>query len=155
MPLLTVELVPAFCWFNNVRSHVSQEQWDALRKPVFRAAGYRCAICGGKGDKWPVECHERWLYDDAALIQRLEGLIALCPSCHEVKHMGLALKKGRFAFAQAHLEKVNGWDRHTSNVYIMRAFEQWEARSKHDWQLDLAWLIERGVALSVDNGAKI
>jgi hypothetical protein len=146
-PRLTIELVPATGWFDNVRSRVSKEQWDALRRPVFKAAGYRCEICGGRGEQWPVECHERWSYDDIALIQRLEGLIALCPSCHEVKHFGLAMKRGRFAFAQAHLEKVNGWDRRTSNIYIMRVFDQWEARSRHEWHLDLSWLALRGVVI--------
>lgn len=154
-PRLTIELVPASSWFDNVRSRVTKEKWDALRRLAYKAAGYRCEICGGRGEQWPVECHERWLYDDGALIQRLDGLIALCPSCHEVKHFGLAMKQGRFAFAQAHLENVNGWDRHTSNVYIMRAFEQWETRSKHDWRLDLFWLVERGVAVAVDNGANL
>lgn len=144
---LTVELVPATCWFSNVRSHVSQAQWDALRKPVFRAAGYRCAVCGGKGNQWPVECHEIWDYNDTALIQRLDGLIALCPSCHEVKHLGLTLKRGGFALAQAHLERVNGWNRHESNIYIMRAFDQWEERSKRQWQLDLSWLLTRGIKI--------
>lgn len=154
-PLLTIELVPVGSWFDNVRSRVSQVQWDAVRKPVFKAAGYRCELCGGRGDKWPVECHERWLYDDLALIQRLDGLIALCPGCHEVKHFGLAMKRGRFAIAQAHLEKVNGWTRQESNIHIMRAFDTWEARSKYDWQLDLSWLTARGIVVESPTALKL
>ena len=39
--------------------------------------------------------HEVWDYDDARRVQRLVRLIALCPACHEVKHLGLAAKRGR------------------------------------------------------------
>ncbi len=63
--LLTVELVPQTCWYTNVRSNVPAEDWERLRKFVFKLAGYRCEICGGRGDKWWVECHEQWEYDDA------------------------------------------------------------------------------------------
>jgi len=49
-----------------------------------------CETCGGCGPQYPVECHEIWNYDDTRLIQKLDGLIALCPDCHEVKHIGLA-----------------------------------------------------------------
>jgi len=62
--LLTVELVPSSSWFSNVRSNVSKKTWDFLRKSTYKKANHRCEICGGRGDKWPVECHEVWDYDD-------------------------------------------------------------------------------------------
>jgi hypothetical protein len=54
-------------------------------------------------------CHEVWSYHERTGVQRLEGFIALCDFCHEVKHIGLARKKGRERAALAHLAKVNGW----------------------------------------------
>ena len=61
---LTIELVPKTCWFSNVRDHVSVAQWDTIRKQVYVKANYFCQICGSRGTKWPVECHEVWDYDD-------------------------------------------------------------------------------------------
>jgi len=45
-----------------------------------------CEICNGKGDKWPVECHETWSYNNNHLAQTLKGLISLRPNCHGAKH---------------------------------------------------------------------
>lgn len=137
---LTIELVPQSCWYSNVRSNVSKETWDTLRKQVYRRADYHCEICGGQGDNWPVECHEIWYYDDKRKVQRLEGLIALCPSCHEVKHIGLAGSRGRGSAAAAHLARVNGWSERQARRYIVAAFELWEKRSGYEWALDLSWL---------------
>ena len=105
-PRLQVELVPSTCWFSNVRDHVSKTDWDTLRKATYQKAGHVCEICGGRGPKWPVECHEIWHYDDESLTQTLKGLIALCPSCHETKHIGLAGLRGRVEIAKVHLGLV-------------------------------------------------
>jgi hypothetical protein len=137
---LTVELVPSTCWYTNVRSHVSKAVWDRLRSQVAAAAGNRCEVCGGRGRRWPVECHEVWRYDDGRKIQRLEGLAALCPACHEVKHAGLASKRGRLSAVIAHLADVNGWSPEDAGLYLEAAFETWAARSRHQWTLDISLL---------------
>lgn len=86
---LTIELVPSTSWFSNLRSLLSSEEWDKIRRGCYKNANYKCEICSGVGPKHPVECHETWEYDEKQGIQKLIGLIALCPSCHEVKHVGL------------------------------------------------------------------
>ena len=70
-PILTVELVPKTAWYKNLRSELPEGKWDQLRKHSYRLAEYKCEICTGKGDKWPVECHEIWDYDDVNHIQKL------------------------------------------------------------------------------------
>ena len=139
---LTVELVPSTCWYTNVRSNVSKAVWDGLRRRVAAEAGHRCEICGGRGRRWPVECHERWHYDDAAMVQRLERLVALCPDCHEVKHAGLASKRGRLDAVIRHLVKVNGWTADDAALYLEAVFEIWAQRSRHQWTLDISVLTE-------------
>lgn len=139
---LTIELVPETSWFTNVRSLVPTAEWDRIRKKAYTAAGYQCEICGGVGPKWPVECHEIWDYDDEAHTQTLRGLIALCPSCHHVKHIGLAGVLGRGDQAKRHLASVNGWTLKQANNYIKAAFAQWTARSKHEWDVDVSYLEE-------------
>lgn len=138
--LLTVELVPKTSWYQNVRSHVSKDVWERLKKIIFGRARYKCEICGGRGEKWPVECHEVFAYDDERHIQTLESLIALCPACHEVKHIGLAAMRGRRGAALAHLATVNGWSLPDAELYLEGSFEVWHRRSCHEWQLDLLYL---------------
>lgn len=120
-PRLTIELVPRTCWFDNVRSAVSSTDWKRLRQQTARTAGWKCQVCGGKGPRWPVECHEIWHYDDDHQYQTLKGLIALCPSCHEVKHMGFSELRGKKDEAVAHLALVNGWSLQGAFDYVDEA----------------------------------
>lgn len=136
MTRLTIELVPSTCWWSNVRTLVAPGVWERLRRATAHAAGHRCEICGGRGRRHPVECHEVWEYDDTRMVQRLERLIALCPSCHEVKHFGLAETRGRRGAALVHLARVNGWSAADAETYVEAAFEQWASRSRREWILD-------------------
>ncbi|HUP28194.1 MAG TPA: HNH endonuclease signature motif containing protein [Chloroflexia bacterium] len=150
--LLTVELVPRTCWFSNLRSELSKEQWDKLRRAVYERAGDCCEICGQKGRQHPVECHEVWEYDDERHVQRLAGLLAVCPACHEAKHMGYASTVGRAGQARAHLARVNGWSMEDVELYLEMQFEQWSRRSNHEWSLDLSWLDQFGIVVSPKRG---
>lgn len=143
--ILTIELVPKTSWFTNLRSILSKENWDKLRKETYQKANYRCGICKGKGNKWPVECHEIWDYDDKNKIQKLKGLIALCPNCHMVKHMGFSLIKNKFKQACTHLMHVNKINQIQAEDIINNAFEIWKERSKYEWKLDLSYLETKGI----------
>ena len=143
--ILRVELVPATSWGANLRSALPRSDWDRLRKKAYRLAGYKCEICGGKGPKHPVECHEVWEYDDERHVQRLERLIALCPACHEVKHFGRAETMGQSERAFVHLMRVNGWTNGTAQGHLYQAFDKWRSRSFHQWKLDLSWLGGQGI----------
>lgn len=138
--MLTVELVPRTSWFTNLRSELSKSDWDSLRHTIYERADYRCEICGQKGSKHPVECHEIWEYDDKNRVQRLAGLLALCPACHEAKHIGYASSIGRGSQARVHLARVNNWSMEDVDLYLEVQFEQWSRRSQHEWKLDLSWL---------------
>ncbi len=141
-PRLSIELVPSSSWFDNVRARIPKDEWDYLRKKIYAAADNRCEICGGRGGEHPVEGHERWHYDDKKKVQRLEGLIALCPSCHQVKHIGLAEVRGLYDQAISQLCKVNGWDSVEATEYVQAVFDLWDARSKHEWEVDISILDE-------------
>lgn len=144
-PALTVELVPQSQWGLNLRSELSSGEWNRLRRSVYKDADYKCEICGGVGPKHPVECHERWDYNEETKTQTLVGLIALCPPCHEVKHIGRSMSIGKGSLALAHLMEVNGWDEDETTLYVEGAFEVWERRSAEDWTLDISWMQHRGV----------
>ena len=137
---LTIELVPSTSWYHNVRGLVDEPVWDRIRRKVYRQAGYRCELCGGRGPAHPVECHEVWRYDDQTRTQTLVGMIGLCPACHQVKHFGFANVRGRGADARKHLMRVNGWTPEQADTYIEQAFQVWEQRSQGPWTLDLQGL---------------
>lgn len=140
MPKLTCELVPSTSWGENLRSLLSAAKWKELRTACYVRAGHKCEVCNGVGRKHPVECHEIWHYDDGAHKQTLTGLIALCPDCHKVKHIGFALATGRYKPAIKHLAKVNGWSEEAAAHYALGAFQQHELRNRYQWVVDTSWL---------------
>jgi len=139
MPL-TLDLIPSTTWYDNLRSRLRPSEWDRLRKATYAAAGNKCEVCGGRGRKWPTECHEIWDYDETTRVQKLVGLVALCPSCHEVKHFGRAQTVGRGEAALAHLMRVNRWTEDQALDHIEESFAVWQRRSEISWTLDLSWL---------------
>lgn len=138
MPKLTIELIPQTSFFKNIRSLVSQTKWNKIKKIVFKKANYKCEICNGQGNKHPVECHEIWDYKDG--IQKLKGLIALCPKCHMVKHYGYTQIRGLEHVAIAHIQKINNWTKKETIIYIQQCFKIWRIRSQKHWKLNMEFL---------------
>jgi hypothetical protein len=144
-PRLQVELVPRSCHFSNLRSNLPAKDWNFLRQTCYEAAGHVCEVCGGRGSRHAVECHEIWHYDDDLLTQSLTGLVALCPSCHRVKHMALAREKGWDGEAERHFCRVNKWSVGLMRSYMDAVFEVYEERSLKFWILNVDWLTNKGV----------
>ena len=136
---ITIELVPQSVWQKNLRSMLPKKDWDILRRDCYKHADYECEICGGVGPKHPVECHEIWEFDDERRIQFLTGLIALCPTCHMVKHIGFATVSGKRHLALHQLCKVNGWDENQADDYIAECFQVWNDRSEEEWTTNIDW----------------
>jgi 5-methylcytosine-specific restriction endonuclease McrA len=125
-----------------VRSNVTKKQLDNIRKSVYIKANYNCEICGGKGTEHLVECHEVWIYDDTTLIQRLGHFQALCPLCHEVKHIGLADIMGNGDRAFNRFKSINKLDDTIASKIRNAVFKQWRIRSEQQWKLDIEHLKE-------------
>jgi len=138
---LTIELIPGSNWENNVRSEYGND-WEWIKRISYKKANYRCEICNGVGNKHPVECHEVWDFDIDNKIQKLTGLVSLCPTCHKVKHIGLAFVKGEENIAIQQLKVVNGWTDKDVYKYIEESFLIYEALSRIQWNLDLSFLDE-------------
>lgn len=135
---LTVELVPQTAMYKNIRSVMTGDQWHRLSRDTYKKARYRCEICGCKGDRWPVECHEVWHYDDKNHTQTLVRLIALCPPCHGVKHFGHSQLKGNGDQAFLHFRQINGLSAKEAKRYLYQAFAKWRERSQHRWTLEVS-----------------
>lgn len=155
---LTVELVPSTCHYSNVRTTVTPQQWDKIRFISYEKANNKCEICDGTGKaqgyKHNVECHEIWLYDDENKIQKLIGLISLCPTCHQVKHIGRAIMIGKENECYNQLAVVNGWSAEQVMQHITEAFEVHRERSQHEWTLDISILNEEPYSLGLKLGGK-
>ncbi len=134
---LELELIPRSSFFENLRSLFPASEWDILRRDCYKKANYRCEICGGRGDFHPVECHEIWSYDFKESEQKLEGLIALCPSCHQVKHWGLSQMRGLEEKCLDHFCKVNQLSKKEAIPYIRQSFKDWEEKSMFDWKINI------------------
>jgi hypothetical protein len=142
----TVELVPRGCWGRNLRSLLTEEAWEELRGRWAKRAGNACEICLGKGGKWPVEIHEEWQYDDHAHVQHLQGLIALCPDCHELKHWGRTknISPGARLEAVARLKRFRLFTTEEAEQFLADAERRVRQRSEHEWRVDLSWLSTEG-----------
>lgn len=138
--LLTIELVPKSCWFSNLRDHLTDDQWREVKLTTFKKADNRCEVCNGVGEKWPVECHEVWEYDDIRKVQKLVRTIALCPSCHQVKHIGMAMVTGHYDLARSHFAAINKLTMRQVDRYIDKAFNLFDERSEYSWTLDISWI---------------
>lgn len=145
-PKLTVELVPKTCWYSNIRTTLPTKEWNRLRKAQYAKAEFKCEICEGsgldQGYRHALECHEIWTYDDNKKVQKLDGLIALCPKCHMTKHFGRSSAIGKQAEVLKHMEVVNGWDHKETVTYIAECFDVYTKRSKENWKLDIGILNE-------------
>ena len=136
---LTIELVPDGCWRINLRT-AFPALWDRIRKDAYARAKGRCVICGSMGR---LEAHERWSYDEERAVQRLETVVALCHSCHEVKHIGLAQMRGRGDEVMEHFMRVNGCTQAEYHAALHEANEEHKRRNRIDcWQTDITWLKE-------------
>ena len=139
---LFIDLVPSSAWFSNLRSEVLEAEWGTIKSKTFRAANYRCEACGGQGSNHPVECHERWIYDEERGVQILLRTIALCPACHEATHFGLARVKGRDKEARQQLQRVNHWTDLQVDHHVDLAMADYRRRSTRKWILDAYWLLD-------------
>ena len=127
---LEPDLIPRTSFFRNLRSLLKPGEWDTIRRAVYLKADYRCEICRAIGSNLRVlHCHEVWEYIEKTCIQKLSGLVCLCPACHEAIHYGLAEIKGRSEIALKHIMVVNGIDRDTALSVVKNAFDLWRKRS--------------------------
>lgn len=144
---LEVELIPSTNFYNNVRSAVSTEQWDKLRRDCYENANNVCEICGGTGKqqgyRHNVEAHEVWEYDFIHNKQILVRLISLCVRCHMAKHIGRTFAIGKQAEIFKHLQEINNWDHKTLVNYLGDVFTEHKIRSQQMWTLDLTYLTEK------------
>lgn len=137
---LAFEMVPEECWRGNLRSFLSQAEWDVVRKDAYRRSGWRCSVCGAAGR---MEAHEVWAYDDGKALQTLTGVVALCSACHKVVHISRTQLMGGGDEAMWHFMKVNGCSQAEFHEALAKANEEYLRRNRVEgWVTDFSWLKE-------------
>lgn len=147
LPLLP-DPVPETCWWTSVQANVPDEIWENIARRVYKDWDYHCSICGGREPEHPVEAHEEWYYyvQDGYFVQRLQRIIALCPSCHLVKHIGFARTQDRYNETIQHMAAVNKVSTEIAAEATYQAFKLWEQRNKVPWMLNVMHLeLEYGI----------
>lgn len=138
---LLPSMLPVTAWDQNVRAVLGPQAWDTVRKHCYRAAGFRCEICGEKGK---LEAHELFSLDTEKKVQKLTGLIALCPLCHKAHHLGYARRLNILPQVLDHICKVNNWTQSQLDGAVEEAYINWAALNQFDWTLDLTFLQKNG-----------
>lgn len=143
-PVLLPDMLPSNVWEANLRHLLTEAEWDRLRKFCYQAAGNTCVACGSRGEPH-VEAHEAWSFDERTGVQKLKGLLCLCPTCHKAKHLGFANRIGRLPQVLGRLKWLNDWDDEALSEELAKVQARQEQLSRRDWKLDLSFLASYGV----------
>lgn len=137
--ILKFEMIPDGCWYSNLRTILTREQWEFIKKAVKRRANGKCEICGAKTDR--LDAHERWSYDEKKCVQKLEEVVAVCKDCHSVIHIGRTQLKGDTERAERHYQKVNGATYAEYRAALGKANEEHQRLNRvSEWKLDISKL---------------
>jgi hypothetical protein len=131
-----LELIPKSCWGSNLRSLLTNAEWDSIRTKVKSEANHACSIC--QTTKGSLHAHEVWSFNDSSLIQKLESVICICSKCHLVKHFGFARVQKKDKEALEHFKVLNACTHDEAMEHVAESFELWAERSGKSWKLDIS-----------------
>ena len=141
MKKLRIQLVPDSCWCSNLRSILTRQEWDIVRKEAYSRAGHRCSVCDREVSR--LEAHEEWEYDDITHTQRLRDIVALCRSCHSCVHIGRTSLVGDIDKAEKWYQHVNHCTYQEYKRDLALATEEHLRRNQVDeWRLDISYLVD-------------
>lgn len=136
---MKIELVPDGCWHSNLRYILSPKEWNIVKAKARKIAGGKCSVCGKKTAF--LDTHERWSYDEKKGVQKLVGIIAVCPDCHSVIHIGRTAVAGDIERAENHYMKVNGATYAEYRAALKAANEEHKRRNEvPEWTTDVSYL---------------
>jgi len=145
--ILEIELVPSSCWWTNIRSNVKESEWNRIRFVTGGLADFKCEICGERGTRHPVECHEVWVYNERKKTQTLLKFQCICPLCHITKHLGLSLILDSYERSVERFTELNNLTSTKAKKLIDQTFKQHKVRSRTKWKLDISLLSNYNIIL--------
>lgn len=122
----------------NVRTRLSPKQWGEIRQIILTRNNCTCEICHLKYGE-SLHVHEKWTVDRKLGIQKLIGLMGLCPDCHGAFHILNSIHRGVGDKVIAHMLKVNDWRQSQADRVIAETKALIKITGKNYW-LDLTYL---------------
>jgi len=129
---LSMEPIPAGSRLATLANLLQREEWTALRRAVYRRAGFRCEACA-RQDR--LHCHEVWQYNPQTGYQWLRGFRALCPLCHDATHVTFVRDPGRRARLLEHFMAVNRLTRDQAQACLREAERQQRELDQRQWAI--------------------
>jgi hypothetical protein len=121
---LPIQSIPISTWGISLSNKLPREEWDEIRRKVYRDADYRCEVCGSTNKD--LHCHEVWKFNDQKLTQSLVGLVCVCELCHDTIHFGRSKSVKSASYVDrlvGHWCRVNGKSRNDFMRYEQEIFE--------------------------------
>lgn len=131
---LCIEPVPISTWGISLANKLPKEEWDEIRRKVYRDAGNRCEVCGESNIT--LHAHEKWKFDDKKGVQRLVGFECCCEICHNVHHFGRSeetMGPSQIKKLIEHWCLVNGKTKKDFLVYRQVVFERSKRRANRQY----------------------
>jgi hypothetical protein len=130
---LTIEPIPARSRLASLANLLPRDQWNPLRRSIYRQARYRCQACGREGR---LHCHEMWGYNDQTSVQWLRGFAALCDDCHAAKHLLFVHDAALRDRLLGHLTSLNQMTRADATAYLHAAARRQQWLNQRSWVID-------------------
>lgn len=130
-------------WEQKLLTQYPIRLWERLCKKTVSNAKGLCEVCRIQSEA-PLKCSAQWKFVDETKVQKLAGLVALCPTCYAVEQVTDDLKllgvQEEVLKVLTHLSQVNGWPQQQAKEHLIQALQKHKERSKYNWTLDLSWL---------------
>lgn len=153
---LKIEMVPRHSFGKNLHHILPQDDWDKIRKYIYRKDGYACSICGKKNTR--LSAHEEWEFkitneEKKTGTQKLVTIWALCDDCHMIKHIAFASElayQGKLDMKKLiiHFLTVNECEKEDFVAHYNEAVDTWNKLSDYKFRLSLNYLKKLPLELS-------
>ena len=149
---LVGDWIPRSSWGLSLARIATASSWKSLLEARRLATSGRCELCGDLQER--LELHEVWRFLDDR--QELSDIYALCRSCHQTQHMGLAQAQGNLLWVFRQLRRLWGFPPADAEDLYEQLRLRWERHSLTHWKVVVhpAWLdhikLRRGYRLDVD-----
>lgn len=140
---LNFECLPQALWGKNIRSELGQDEWDIIRKKVYKKYNHKCSICGKKAK---MNAHEVWKLrinsNKSIGEQVLVNIISVCDDCHDTIHIGRTLAIGTpYNKVLTYYSKINNIDLDKATSDLIYMDEKLDKLNKiRYWSIDLSLL---------------
>lgn len=138
---LRIHLIPQSAYGKNMRSVMTNSEWNTLSKYVRDVEV--CAGCLKAKSMKKLEAHEIWKFKDGKM--KLKHIYPLCKKCHRSVHIGRAIHCNKGEKAAKRIMRYGKIPKDNFKQYYQNQWDKWRIRSTEKWTLkttkEQAWEI--------------